>query len=228
MSKLEFAQTIDQTNLDPTMTQKAAQSFFEKAAECRFASVAILPVFVDLAAEVLRGTETKVDAAISYPLSAVPFSLKAAETADAVRRGADEIDYVMDVGALKSGDYSALVQEAKAIIKASDGRLVKAIIEMWGLTNDEVFAACEICCDAGVHFVKSSTGYKGHYALRTSTVDDAKLLLKCVGDRAKVKIAGGIREIGFATELLDLGVARLGTSSGVKLLNSWIEQSASG
>ena len=227
MTEFELAQTIDQTNLNPTMTFEASQAFFKEAAEYRFASVSILPMYVEAAAAVLKGTDTKVDAAISYPLSAVPGSLKAAEAADAVRRGADEIDYVMNVGALKTGEYDLLVDEARQVVAAADGRLVKVIIEMWGLRETEVRAACEIACEAGVHFVKNSTGYKGHKAMRPSILDDAKLLLRLVGNRAKVKIAGGIRDTGFALELLDLGVARLGTSSGVAIMEGFEQQISS-
>jgi len=219
MDKFDLAQTIDQTDLNPTKTLGAARAFFEQAAAYHFASVAILPLYVDLAAAVLKGTQTKVDAAIAYPLSAVPGSMKAAETADAVQRGADEIDYVMNVGALKSGEYGLLVEEARQVVAAADGRVVKVIIELWGLAENEARAACEIACEAGVHFVKSSTGYKGHKDMRASTVDDAHLLLRLVGDRARVKIAGGITDTAFALELLKLGVARLGTSSGVAIVD---------
>jgi deoxyribose-phosphate aldolase len=227
MTGLELCQAIDQTNLDPMATIEAYQAFCEEAARYRFASVSILPLYVETAAAVLKGTDTKVDAAISYPLSAVPGSLKAAEAADAVRRGADEIDYLMDVGALKTGEYGLLVDEARQVVAAADGRVVKAIIEMWGLSEVEVRAACEIACEAGVTFVKSSTGYKGHKALRLSTLGDARLLLRLVGDRAKVKIAGGIRDTDFALDLLDLGVARVGTSSGVAIVEGFKQRASS-
>jgi deoxyribose-phosphate aldolase len=227
-SELELAQAIDQTNLDPTTTLEDARAFFEQAAQYRFAAVAILPMYVDLAASVLRGTDTRVDVAVSYPLSAVPGALKAAETADAVGRGADEIDYVMNVGLLKTGGYRELVDEAREVVAAADGRVVKAIIEMWGLTEAETHAACEICCEAAVDFVKSSSGFKGYKALRPSTLEDARLLLGLVGDRAQVKMAGGIRDTDFALQLLDLGIARLGTSSGVAIVEGLREQASSG
>jgi deoxyribose-phosphate aldolase len=227
MTEFKLTQTLDQTNLNPMMTFAIARDFFEQAAVYRFGSVAILPMHVELAAEVLKGTDTKVDVAISYPLSAVPAALKAAETADAVKRGADEIDYVMDVGALRSGAYNALVDEAQQVIAAADGRVVKAIIEMWGLAENQVRAAVEACCEAGVHFVKSSTGYKGHAALCASTADDARLLVMLAGGRCRVKMAGGIRDLDFALELLDLGVDRIGTSSGVPIVNAFRERNTS-
>ncbi len=221
MNKFELAQTIDQTNLDPMTTLDAFRLFCEEAVRHHFATVAVLPVYVETAATVLKGTDTKVCAAISYPLGAVPGSLKAAEAADAIRHGADEIDYVINVGALKTGEYDLLVDEARQVIAAANGRVVKTIIEMWCLTEAEVYAACEIACEAGVDFVKSSTGYKGYKGMRASILDDAKLLLRLVGNRARVKIAGGVRDADFALELLNLGVARLGTSSGVPIMRQF-------
>jgi deoxyribose-phosphate aldolase len=215
---IELSRAIDQTNLNPLATLDACRAFCEEAAQHDFASVAILPMYVETATDVLKGTNTRVCAAISYPLSALPGALKADEAADAVCRGADEIDYVMNVGALRSGDYDLLVDEAQQVISAADGRVVKAIIEMWALSEDEVRAACEIGCEAGVTYIKSSTGYKGHKGMRASTKDDARLLLDLVGDRAKVKIAGGVKDAIFAMELLKMGVSRLGTSSGVAIL----------
>jgi len=221
MIESELAQAIDQTNLDPTTPVDVARAFFEQAAAYRFGSVAILPMYADLASAVLKGTDTKVDVAISYPLSAVPASLKAEEAADAVSHGANEIDYVMNVGLLKSGAYSDLVDEAKQVVDAAEGRVVKAIIEMWGLTHNEVRAACEICCQVQVNFVKSSTGYKGHKALAPSTLEQARLLVQLAGGRCRVKMAGGIRELGLTLELLSMGVARIGTSSGVAIVEAY-------
>jgi deoxyribose-phosphate aldolase len=219
MNAVQLARAIDQTSLDPALPLEKFRTFCEEAARYGFASVAILPLHVETAVAMLKGTDVMVGAAIAFPLGAVPASLKAVETADAIRRGAHEVDYVMNVPALKSGEYRLLVDEARQVVAAADRRTVKVIIEMWGLTGDEIRAACEIGCEGGVDFVKSSTGYKGHPRMRPSTLDDARLLLRYTAGRAKVKMAGGITATQTAVDMLEMGVSRLGTSAGVAIVD---------
>ncbi len=220
-SEFELAQSIDQTNLNPLLSYPKCVHFLEESEQYNFASVAILPIYTKLAANLLKGSQTRVCVAISYPLGGVPGLLKARETAYAIKSGAQEIDYVMNITALKAGEYDLLLDESREIISAAEGRTVKVIIEMWNLSQDEIKVACKIACDANVSFVKSSTAFKGYKAMRSGTIEDAKTLLAAVNGRVKVKIAGGINNAKLAVDLLSLGVARIGTSSGVEIIKGY-------
>lgn len=221
LTEFQLAQSLDQTNLNPFLTYDEYVLFFEESRNLNFSSVAILPIYTQLAAKILNGSHTIVDAAISYPLGCVPAILKAKEVEHAVKFGAGEIDYVVNIAAIKSGSYKKVFDEAQMIISAANGKPVKAIIEMWNLSEEEVRATCEELIAAHVTYIKSSTAYKGYKNMREGTIDDALLLKKVVHNRAKVKIAGGIRDIDQVYKLLDLGVDRIGTSSGVRILDGF-------
>jgi len=221
ITEFELAQSIDQTNLNPLLSYSECIQFFEESKKLDFASVAILPIYTELAAKVLNGSHTRVCVAISYPFGGVPCDLKAKEVKYAVRDGADEIDYVINITALKIGEYQKVLDESRLIISAAEGKPVKAIIEMWNLSTDEIKTACEILIEANVSYVKSSTAYKGYKKMRVGTIKDAFLLKKFVQNRAKIKIAGGINNVKVALELLSLGVSRIGTSSGVSILTGF-------
>jgi len=223
ISEFQLAQSIDQTNLNPLLSYEEFRKFIQESRKLDFASVAILPMYTKIAKEILQGSNTKVDVAISYPFGSVPAWLKAKEIEFAIRDGADEIDYVVNIAAVKSLDYKTLLEEARMIVSASEGKTVKAIIEMWNLTKDEIRFTCETILESNVAFIKSSTAYKGYTNMRASTVEDALLLKKIVGDRTKIKIAGGIKDINLTLELLSLGVNRIGTSSGVQILSQFQE-----
>jgi len=221
ISEFELAQSLDQTNLDPLSSNKECAKFLEESGDLNFASVAILPIYTKLAAEILKGSNTNVCIAISYPLSGVPGHLKAKEVEYAVKDGADEIDYVVNIAAVKSSEYKKVFEESRMIVSAAEGKPVKSIIEMWNLTTDEIRATCEAVIRGGVSFVKSSTGFNGYKHMRGGTVEDALLLRNIVQKRAKIKIAGGIRNITLTLKLLSLGVDRIGTSSGVQILTGF-------
>lgn len=223
ITEFQLAQSIDQTNLNPLFSYKECTHFLEESRRLSFASVAILPGFTRLASDILDGSHTKVVTGISYPLGTVPASLKAKEVAYAIQDGADEIDYVINIAAVKNRDFQKIVDEARMIVSAAEGKPVKAIIEIWNLTEDEIRDTCEAILEAGVTFVKSSTAYKGYRNLRGSKIEDALLLKEIVKGRAKIKIAGGISDIQLALDLLSLGVDRIGTSSGVKILAGFRE-----
>ena len=221
ISEFQLAQSIDQTNLNPLLSYKGCIKFFEDSKNFNFASVAILPIYTKLAAEILKGSHTKVDVAISYPLGGVPGYLKAKEVEYAIMDGAGEIDYVVNVAAIKSREYKKVLDEARMIVSAAEGKPVKAIIEMWNLTKDEIKITCETVLEAHVSFVKSSTAYKGYKEMRAGTIEDALLLRKIVHNRANIKIAGGIKNIQLTLKLLSLGVNRIGTSSGIQIITGF-------
>lgn len=221
LSEFQLAQSLDQTNLSPLLSNKDFVTFLEKSRDLNFASVAILPIYTKLAAEVLEGSHTNVCIAISYPLSGVPGHLKAKEVAYAIKNGADEIDYVVNIAAVKSREYQKVFEESQMIVSAAEGKPVKSIIEMWNLTPDEIRDTCEAVVEAGVTFVKTSTAFKGYDNMRSSTIEDAIVLKKILQNRVKIKIAGGIKDIDLTLKLLSLGVDRIGTSSGVQILDAF-------
>lgn len=222
-SEYQLAQSLDQTNLNPLLTTDECVKFLEESRDLNFASVAILPIYTKLAAELLQGSNTNVCIAISYPLSGVPGHLKAKEVEYAIKDGADEIDYVVNIAAVKLRDYQKVLEESQMIVSAAEGKTVKAIIEMWNLTKDETRFTCEAVVRGGVSFVKSSTAFKGYKNMRGGTIEDALLLKNFVQDQAKIKIAGGIKTIDLTLKLLALGVDRIGTSSGVQILTGFRE-----
>lgn len=221
ISEFQLAQSLDQTNLNPLLTTYECIKFLEESRNLYFSSVAILPINTKLAAEILKGSKTNVCIAISYPLGGIPGYLKAKEVEYAIKDGADEIDYVANIAAIKSGEYKKVLDESQMIVSAADGKPVKAIIEMWNLTKDEIKYTCEAIIRGGVSFVKSSTAFKGYKDMRAVTIEDALLLRDIVQNQAKIKVAGGIKDINFVLEFLSLGVDRIGTSSGVQILKGF-------
>ena len=187
------------------------------AAKYGFAAVAIHPTNVPLAAEILGDTPVKVCAAIAFPLGAYPPDLKAFETRDAINKGADEVDMVMNVGALKSGDYAAVREEMQGFVEAAEGKTTKVILETCLLNDEEKVKACEFARAAGADFVKTSTGFQSG-----ATVEDVRLMRETVGENMGVKAAGGIRSIDDALAMIEAGANRLGTSSGVQIVQSFV------
>ncbi|MHA1505594.1 MAG: deoxyribose-phosphate aldolase [Candidatus Asgardarchaeia archaeon] len=214
----ELAKKLDQTLLEPYTSEKEMEAFCEEAKKYGFASVAILPVHVPIAARVLEGSDVKVTAAIAFPLGSLPTELKVSEVEWCIENGADEVDMVMNIGALKSGKYDVVKKDIEEVVKAAKGKIVKVILEVPLLTRDEVIKACEIVKETGAHYVKTSTGFKGFKGWRPTTVEDVKLLKECVGDKLKVKAAGGIRTAEQAIAIIEAGAERIGTSSGVRIV----------
>ncbi len=218
IDEFALAQYLDQTKLDSKSTFEEYEHFLQEAARYQFHSVAVLPRYAKLASKVLHGSKTQVCVGISYPYGGLPPTLKALEAAEAVCRGAEELDYVINVPALKVGEYSTLKEEALRIVEQADGRVTKAIIEVWTLSPAEMEAICEIAIEAGVRFIKTSTGYKGFADLKPTTVQDAERLLKFSGGRINIKVSGGVGDARAALKLIGMGVRRIGTSSGEKII----------
>ena len=216
MTKKELARMIDHTSLKIEVSRVDVEKLCEEARRYHFASVAINPVNVALAAKILRGTDVKVDAALGFFLGAYPIDFKVFEVKDAIEKGAEELDMVMNVGALRSGDYDLVRREMEAFVKAAGDKVSKIILETSLLTDEEKIKACEIAKEAGVKFVKTSTGFGPSGA----TVQDVKLMRKTVGPDMGVKASGGIRTTEDALAMIEAGANRLGTSSGIKIVKA--------
>ncbi|MEZ0118587.1 UNVERIFIED_ORG: deoxyribose-phosphate aldolase [Heyndrickxia coagulans] len=210
-----LAAYIDHTLLKPEATEKDILKLTAEAAQYHFASVCIHPYWVKLAAKELAGTDVKVCTVIGFPLGATTAETKAFETKKAIEDGADEIDMVINIGALKSGDTEAVEADIRAVVEAAQGKLVKVIIETCLLTNEEKELACRLAVKAGAHFVKTSTGFSTGGA----TIEDVKLMRQTVGDKAGVKASGGIHTKAEAEAMIEAGATRIGASSGVKIVS---------
>lgn len=211
-----LAAVIDHTALKPDTTTDHIRRLCAEAAEYRFASVCVNPSYVALAAAELRDTAVPVCTVVGFPLGATPGVVKAYETAVALRDGAAEIDMVIDVGALKSGDTQRVYDDIAAVVEqahAADA-LVKVIIEAALLTDEEKVAACLLAVAAGAEYVKTSTGFGPGGA----TAADVALMRRVVGPAVGVKAAGGIKTYADAQAMIAAGASRIGASAGVTIV----------
>ena len=206
---------IDHTILKPETTQEQVEKILSEAKEYDFASVCVNPTWVSLAAESLKDTDVKVCTVIGFPLGANTSAVKAFETKDAIANGADEIDMVINIGALKAGNDALVLDDIKAVVDASGDKLVKVIIETCLLTDDEKVRACQLSKEAGADYVKTSTGFSSGGA----TVADVALMRKTVGPDMGVKASGGARSYEDAIAFIEAGASRIGASSGVAIMN---------
>lgn len=206
--------TIDHTLLKQDSTQAQLEKLCAEALQYSFATVCVQPIWVPLCAKLLKGSPVKVCTVIGFPLGANTSATKAFETSQALVDGAEEIDMVINIGALKDGKPDVVKHDIEAVVKAANGHTVKVIIETCLLTREEKITACEIVVAAGAHFVKTSTGF----STAGATVEDVKLMKSVVGNRCKVKAAGGVRSYADLMAMLDAGADRIGTSAGVALM----------
>ncbi|HEM4276372.1 TPA: deoxyribose-phosphate aldolase [Streptococcus suis] len=206
---------IDHTILKPETTREQVEKILAEAKEYDFASVCVNPTWVALAAESLKDSDVKVCTVIGFPLGANTPAVKAFETKDAISKGADEIDMVINIGALKTGNYDLVLEDIKAVVAASGDKLVKVIIEACLLTDDEKVKACQLSQEAGADYVKTSTGFSTGGA----TVADVALMRKTVGPDMGVKASGGARSYEDAIAFIEAGASRIGASSGVAIMN---------
>jgi deoxyribose-phosphate aldolase len=219
----ELAKTIDHTLLRADTTRADLECLCRDAARYHFATVCVFPRFVPLADELLRAADVKVCAVVSFPYGADGRRAKVAAAEDAVSHGAEEIDVVIDLQGLLSGDFGAVRAELASVVHAvhlksvNTGRgqgIVKAIIETCYLTNKMKKLACKICEQAGVDFVKTSTGT----GPRGATVRDVELLRDALGEHVGVKASGGIRTYRDVELMINAGAGRIGTSAGVEIV----------
>ncbi|MGN9164582.1 deoxyribose-phosphate aldolase [Tissierellaceae bacterium HCP3S3_D8] len=210
-----IASMIDHTLLKADATKELIVKLCREAKEYNFAAVCVNPSYIELCREELRGSNVKIATVVGFPLGANTKEVKVFETLDAINKGANEIDMVINIGALKDGDYDRVRDDILSIVKAADNRaIVKVIIETSLLTKEEKIKACQLAMEANADFVKTSTGFSTGGA----TIEDVKLMKSIVGDRLEVKASGGIRDVDTAKSMVDAGATRLGTSSGVKII----------
>ena len=207
---------IDHTILKTETTREQVVHLCEEAIGFGFATVCVNPWWIGLASSIVRGTPVKVGTTIGFPLGANHTTVKRFEAGEAVRLGAQELDMVMNVGALKSGDRQSVQNDLMAVVEVAHGggAILKVILETPLLTLEEKILACELSLVAKADFVKTATGFFGG-----ASVDDVSLMRGVVGDRAGVKASGGIRTAAAAQAMIEAGANRLGTSSGVAIVH---------
>jgi len=206
---------IDHTNLKATATITDIQKLCKEAEQHNFFAVCVNGCYAALAKEELKDTKVKVAAVIGFPLGAMSTEAKVFEAKDCIENGADEIDMVINVGWLKSKMHDLVRDEIKAIKNAIGDKVLKVILETCYLTNEEKEKACSLAVEAGADFVKTSTGF----GTGGATFEDVALMKKVVGNKAKIKASGGVKDKETALKYIELGVSRIGTSSGPTLLN---------
>jgi len=214
----DLAPFIDHTLLAPAATAEHIRQLCDQADTHRFAAVCVYPVHVPLAVELLHGKKPKVCTVIGFPSGATTTATKLYEAQEAAENGATELDIVINLGWLKTGDTTQLHKEIATIVELT-GQDVKAILETTILSPAEKRLAAEVCLDAGVKFLKTSTGWQGG-----ATVEDVKLLRQIAGDRIGIKASGGIRTPDQALALIEAGANRLGTSRGPEILKQQAEE----
>lgn len=223
MNKQELAKFIDHTLLKATASVAEITKLCEEAKEYQFAAVCVNPSYVRFCSDLLKGSEVKVATVIGFPLGANTSLVKAFETENAVKEGAKEVDMVINIGALKSGDHNLVLKDIKAVVEAAGSALTKVIIETCYLTEEEKKIASLLAKEAGAHFVKTSTGF----GTSGATVEDVKFIRSVVGPDIKIKASGGIRTFDDALKMIEAGANRLGTSSGVKIMEDFLQKEAS-
>lgn len=211
---MKLNKLIDHTLLKPEATKAQIEKLCGEAKEYDFKSVCVNPYYVKYAKELLKDSDVLVCTVIGFPLGQNTTEIKVAETIDAIKNGADEIDMVINIGALKSKDEDYVLNEIKEIRNACKGKTLKVIIETCLLTDEEKITACKLSKEAAADFVKTSTGFSTHGA----TVEDVKLMRETVGEDMGVKASGGIRDKETALKMVEVGATRLGVSAGVEIV----------
>ncbi|MDR2078838.1 MAG: deoxyribose-phosphate aldolase [Treponema sp.] len=206
---------MDHTILRPATDKATLKKFCDEAKQYHFASVCVNPVNVPYVAAQLKGSGVKTCSVIGFPLGANTAFIKAADTIEAVKNGAEEVDMVINIGALKDKEYDVVYGDILAVVTAAHPHaLVKVIIETAALTDEEKVAACTLAKRAGADFVKTSTGFGSAGA----TVEDVRLMKQTVGDGVQVKASMGINDRRICDNMLKAGAARMGTSKGIRIV----------
>ena len=211
---MNYNKMIDHTVLKADTPLETVKRICDEAMEYGFASVCINPCHVAYCADYLKDSDVNVCTVIGFPLGANTSAVKAFETKDAIANGADEIDMVMNIGALKDKNYDLVRDDVKAVVEAANGTLVKVILETCLLTEDEIKKACELCVEAKADYVKTSTGF----STRGATIEDVRIMKEAVHGIAKVKAAGGVRTPEDMVKIVAAGADRIGTSAGCSLV----------
>lgn len=206
---------IDHTLLKPESSKEMIKVLCDEAIEYKFGAICVNPYYVKYCKELLKDSDVKIATVIGFPLGANTKEVKAFETLDSIKNGADEIDMVINIGAMKSKDFSLVKDDIVAVVEAAKSKaIVKVIIETCLLNEEEKKKACQLAMEAGADFVKTSTGFSTGGA----TLEDVKLMKSVVGDTLEIKASGGVKDLKTANEMIEAGATRLGTSSGVKIV----------
>ncbi len=211
---MELSKYIDHTMLKADAGIEAIKKLCNEAIEYDFKTVCVNPSYIELCKELLKDSDVKVCTVIGFPLGQMTTESKVFEASDALEKGADEIDMVINIAKLKDRDIGYVTNEISEIKKACGSHTLKVIIETCLLTDEEKRLACQCIIEAGADFVKTSTGFSTSGA----TFKDVELLKQCVGDSCLVKAAGGVKTHDDMLKMIELGANRIGTSSGVKLM----------
>ncbi|WP_100614737.1 deoxyribose-phosphate aldolase [Confluentibacter citreus] len=212
---MSISKYIEHTLLKSTATEREIINLCQEAIENNFYAVCVNSCYVALAKQLLHDTNVKVCSVIGFPLGGMSTDAKVFEAKKAVEDGADEIDMVINLGFLKSKNYVLVFKDIRDVKLAIGRTPLKVIIEISELNKNEVIKACEICMDAKAEFIKTSTGYSKSGATLTAV----KIIKKTVRDNAKIKASGGIKDYDTAVKYIEAGADRIGTSSGVDILN---------
>ena len=206
---------IDHTNLSQTASKSDIENLCEEAVDNDFASVCVNPVFVPLASEILNSKNPKVCTVVGFPLGADSPEMKFAESRYLTHQGAEELDMVINISALKEGDTRFIQSEIEKVVDAADGNCVKVIIETCLLTDEEKKIVSELAVNAGADFIKTSTGF----SFSGATEEDIKLIRKTVGSDMGIKASGGIKTLTDLKILVKAGANRIGTSNAISIIN---------
>lgn len=211
---MELGKYINHTNLNNCATQDDIKKLCEEAKKYHFASVCVQPYYVKQAKKLLKDTNIEVCTVIGFPLGANTKEVKVYEAIDAITNGANEIDMVINLSALKNKDYKYIKDEIEEIRDSIDGKVLKVIIETCYLNNEEIIKMTEICNETFVNFIKTSTGF----GTSGAKLEDVKLINEHKNELLEIKASGGIRDYETANKFIEAGATRLGTSSGVKIM----------
>jgi deoxyribose-phosphate aldolase len=215
-----YGQYIDHTVLKPETVKATLKKFCDEAKQYHFASVCVNPANVAYVASQLKGSGVKTCSVVGFPLGASTSFIKAAESTEAIKNGAEEIDMVINIGALKDKDYNVVYNDILAVVNASHPyAIVKVIIETSALADEEKVAACTLAKIAGADFVKTSTGFGSGGA----TVEDVRLMKQVIGEGMRVKASTGINDRRICDEMLKAGAVRMGTSKGIRIVNGEVD-----
>ncbi|MEA5010498.1 MAG: deoxyribose-phosphate aldolase [Angelakisella sp.] len=216
MQKPEYAKYIDHTVLKSTTTQEIVKRFCQEAKQYHFASVCVNPTHVAMVHKELEGSGVKTCCVIGFPLGATTTLVKTVETAEAVKNGAEEVDMVINIGALKDGRVEFVYEDILAVVQAAKPHaLIKVIIESSDLTNEEIVTACKLAQKAGADFVKTSSGF----GTGGATVEAVNLMKQTVGDSMLIKASTGINDRDICEKMLEAGAVRMGTSKGMLIVD---------
>jgi len=212
---MELNNYIDHTNLKAYSTLEDIKKLCDEAIHYHFAAVCVNPYYVAVAKELLKNSTVMVATVIGFPLGSSTIAVKEFEAIDAVNNGADEIDIVINIAAVKNKDFEYVKQEIEDIRDAIDGKTLKVIIETCYLTEEEIIKLTEICNETFVNFIKTSTGF----GTRGASIEDIEIINKYKNEVLEIKASGGIKTLEDAEQFINLGVTRIGTSNGVEIMN---------